>query len=344
MSFRGEIFVLLTAFAVSWTATKVLIRILSQRGVLDIPNVRSSHKVPTPRGGGLGILAGLAAGCAAAALLSLSLPHPGILAGTALVAVTGALDDYTHRVSIGIRLLLQCLAAAMVVVPSGGLGQLPLPQPWDVPLGALGPPLAIVWIVGVTNVYNFLDGIDGFAASQAVIAGVAAATIFAAEGSAIGLAIAGASGAFLLHNWHPARIFMGDVGSEALGFLLASLPFQLPEPARSRSLIAIALCLWFFLADGLFALLRRLCRGEKFWTAHRSHLYQRLVGTGLRQDEVVLAVSGLSLGVATLAVVAHRSGEPRQLWMALLAAAATFLFYVVWTSRREGLTGQAAPR
>jgi UDP-N-acetylmuramyl pentapeptide phosphotransferase/UDP-N-acetylglucosamine-1-phosphate transferase len=134
---------------------------------------------------------------------------------------------------------------------------------------------------------------------------------------------------------------MGDVGSGALGFLLAALPFQLEPVLRSQSVLLITICLWFFLSDGVFTILRRLLRGEKIWDAHCSHLYQRLVRTGLRHDQVVLKVIGAAAVLAVLAVVSARVGEPGAWWSVFAAAVGSFLAYCWWTWSRERLLKRA---
>jgi UDP-N-acetylmuramyl pentapeptide phosphotransferase/UDP-N-acetylglucosamine-1-phosphate transferase len=334
MSSKG-LAVLCVSFVVSWAATKVLIPLLQGRGLLDVPNERSSHAVPTPRGGGIGIIFGLVAGATAAHLLGLPLPGGEFLIGALLVALIGFVDDRTGGLSVVARLALQVAASGLVIYQTGGLERLPLPHPLDVPLGALAIPAALVWIVGVTNLYNFLDGIDGFAGLQGAVVGLGLAFLGLGQVSVVGFAAAGACVGFLLHNWHPAKVFMGDVGSGTLGFLLAALPFQLDVSFRSEVVFIVAMCLWFFLSDGVFTLFRRALRGEKVWAAHRSHLYQRLVRTGLRHDQVVERVIGGAALLAVLAVVSARSGERAASWMVVVAAACGFLAYYVWLWSRE---------
>lgn len=322
-------FVILTSFCISWLSTGMLIRLLRKRGLLDVPNQRSSHTVPTPRGGGLGILVGVGAALTVAAGLGLGALKVGLLAGAALVAICGLWDDF-HGLSVRIRLLIQCVAAGMVIAGSGGLDRLPLPEPLAIPLGVAGSALAVLWIVGVTNIYNFLDGIDGFAGAQGLIAGAALALIdhrFSVAGSAL----AGASAGFLMHNWHPARIFMGDVGSTTLGFLFAALPWQIEPPGgRSRAVYFVALFLWFFLADGVFTLIRRVLRGEKIWLSHRSHLYQALALRLTKHDDAVRRIGSLAALLASISVLIHRANSAVLDWVALAIAVVLFAWYATW--------------
>ena len=172
--------------------------------------------------------------------------------------------------------------------------------------GWLGVPLAFFWVVGLTNAYNFMDGIDGLAGSQAVIAGVGWAGLGWLRGeplvSLLGLLVAGSSLGFLLHNWPPARIFMGDVGSAFLGFTFAALSV-LAAQQNPRLAVAGILLLWPFIFDTIGTFLRRLRRRENVFAAHRSHLYQRLVIAGYSHRTVTLLYSGLALVGLVLALV-----------------------------------------
>jgi UDP-N-acetylmuramyl pentapeptide phosphotransferase/UDP-N-acetylglucosamine-1-phosphate transferase len=333
----------IAAFFSGWIATRLSIPWLRKQGVLDVPNHRSSHYVPTPRGGGIGILAGFSVGSAIAFMAGLPLPGLEFYAGCGLIALIGLIDD-RYGLPVAVRLLIQLVAAALIVGGTGGIDRLPLPVPLDLPLGPAAIPVALIWILGVINVYNFLDGIDGFAALQGVLAGVCLAVF--ASGSvmaATGLALAGACGGFLVFNWHPAKVFMGDIGSGVLGFTLAALPFQLATSSRGDAIFLVSICLWFFLSDGVFTILRRASRGERVWHAHRSHLYQRLVMTGLRHDRVVLYVLSAAAILAGLAIVSIRSGSMNAKWSVMLLASASFVTYYWWTLRRERNSGLKAP-
>ncbi len=335
MTLVAGLLVFLLSAGAAWAATGAQISLMGQRGILDVPNERSSHETPRPRGGGLGILVGILVGSGAGWACGMDPPGPAFWMGAGLMALVGFLDDRTGGVSVLWRLLLQIAAAGLVVLQAGGLSRLPLPAPLDVPLGPFGIPLAVVWIVGVTNLYNFLDGIDGYAGLQGVVAGLGMAALLVVHPPlAFGLVLAGACLGFLAHNWHPARIFMGDAGAYLLGFMLAALPFEIGPAERPRLVFATTLCLWFFLSDGTFTILRRLVGGEKIWTAHRSHLYQRLVRAGMSHGAVALRVGAAATVVAALGilVVYHRSTPGA--WVVLMGAAAAFwLYYKITTSR-----------
>lgn len=243
--------VVLVSFFVALAVTRQLIFYAHKSGLLDTPNVRSSHTRPTPRGGGIGICAGVGAGVAAAGIAGAALPPWPLLVLLAAVAALGYWDDRARGLAASLRMGLQILAAGAAVWILGPFEHFPLPAPFDVPAGLLAWPLSVVWIVGVLNLYNFLDGIDGFAGLQGVIAGLGLAALPVTEPVRIlGLAAAAACLGFLRWNWHPARIFMGDVGSTMLGFLYATAPLLL-EPERrgqgvvDRPIALVLSCRWY---------------------------------------------------------------------------------------------------
>ncbi len=322
--------VALGSFAVAFAATHTLVKLLGHKRMLDTPNERSSHSTPVPRGGGLGIVLGLLAGLLIAWQAKLAAPNLGLLAGTLLIAGCGLWDDL-KRAPVWLRLLVQTIAAIVFLLGTDPIQRLPLPAPMDLPLGLAARPFCALWIVGAVNIYNFLDGIDGFAGLQGVIAGVAIACMQLSPASeALGLAIAGASLGFLIFNWHPARIFMGDLGSTTIGFLLASIPFQLEGARQHEGVFLVGMCLWFFLVDGTFTLIKRLLRHERVWEAHRSHLYQQLVIAGVPHNVVTIRVGLMSAVVAGMTVLAARSASIPLHWCTLALASTGFLVYVRW--------------
>jgi Fuc2NAc and GlcNAc transferase len=330
---------LLSAF-VAWFVTKLAIPWLLQKAI-DVPNLRSSHRIPTPRGGGIGIIAGVSVGLLAGWLIQGTIVHWRVMLSTLLIAGVGLAEDLFHGLPIWLRLMIQFLAAGLIAFPIGGFNEMPLPEPFNVGLGVLAIPLALLWLVGLTNIFNFLDGIDGFAASQALIAAVLLGTISGDKGLAIAaFAVGGGCVGFLIHNWHPAKVFMGDVGSSTLGFLFAALPLQPEIGLQRRTVFITAMCLWFFLADGVFTMCRRLMKGERVWEAHRSHLYQRLVITGLHHDEVVLVVMGAA-SILSCGVLVGFWWQAKLLeLMTLGLALAGFVAYLYWTQWREAHIGR----
>lgn len=281
-----------------------LIRRWASRNLLDVPNERSSHSVPTPRGGGLAIAVVLFTGLGALQALFRFFPprqFAAYIVGCALVVVVSWIDDL-RGVANRWRLLTHTVAAVVVVAAFGPLTRIEI---GSIPLKTelLGWLLTITWIVGLTNAFNFMDGIDGIASVQAIVAGAGWCLIGPAPARWVALLLAASTIGFLLHNWPPARIFLGDVGSTLLGFVIASLPLLGGRSPQTFEWSAF-LMVWPFLFDTAFTLIRRWRRGENVFAAHRAHLYQRLVIHGLSQSAVItvygaLAVAGVLLGWET---------------------------------------------
>ncbi len=315
-----------------------------RRGLLDVPNIRSSHVLPTPRLGGLGIVAavvasiglGLALGLDAMRLLPL-------LAVAAVVAGLSLIDDLRGLPAL-VRLVVHAAAAAVVVGGIGAFVEIRVaPDPLLSPSGglllspALGAAVTAAWIVGFVNAFNFMDGIDGIAALQAVIAGLAWAAIgWLLDEPALallGVAVAAACVGFLAHNWSPASIFMGDVGSAFLGVLLAAGALA-TRPPRSL-LVPTVLTVWPFVFDTSLTLARRVRRRENLLAAHRSHLYQRLTQAGWSHGAVAALYGGLAAGGAALAVaVATGRGVGAPAALAAVGIAAAALWTVVLRAER----------
>ncbi|MEZ4731723.1 MAG: glycosyltransferase family 4 protein [Caldilineaceae bacterium] len=283
------------------------LRLWAERRLLAIPNERSSHTRPTPSGGGAAIVITTLLGLTIFAVLTNHLsPTLGfLLGGAALVAVISWLDDlYTMQSQV--RLMVHGLGAVAVLVGAGALDQIHLPLVGAFRLGWVGWGVTFFWVVGLINAYNFMDGIDGLAGIQAVLAGGAWACfgywIDAPLVMALGLLLAAGSLGFLGYNWPPARIFMGDVGSAFLGYSFALLTVLAAQRDARLAWIGV-LVLWPFLFDTTFTLVRRWSRGENLLLAHRSHLYQRLVIAGHSHRTVTLLYGGLALlgGVAGMA-------------------------------------------
>ena len=287
---------------------------------LDIPNARSSHSRPTPRGGGVVIVIGFLVGLGAWLALggSLSPRALGWLGGALLVAVVSLVDDL-RPLPAAPRLAIHLVGAA--VLTFAGVQQRELSI-----VAAL--PLAFVYVIALTNVYNFMDGIDGLAGSQALIAGaglaiaglIVANPLLAVGGGLLG---AGAAG-FLRHNLPPARFFMGDVGSTFLGFSFAGLTLlgNIGVGGGRLPLEFGVLLLAPFWFDSVVTLARRVVRGERWYAAHRSHYYQRLVACGLSHGQVTSLYAGVAVVAAGAALASVSVGaDPLRAAVAALAYA-----------------------
>lgn len=320
-------------FLFSTLLTGRLAIVFKKSGIVDVPNGRSSHITPTPRGGGLAMVIGILFGLALLVLggkyAGAAIDSPGLFfwTGFLLIAAASFIDDKLSLPTY-VRFGLHFIAANLVFYETGGLSLFPLPAPFNYELQpVLNYVLTVVWIIGVLNIYNFLDGIDGFAAAQAIVAGIAMAVIdFSGAGFTVGILTVSAASGFLVHNWRPAKIFMGDIGSAALGFIFAAAPLYFTQMEKNVAIFSMGIFLWFFLSDGAFTILRRLLKGEKIWQAHRSHLYQRLVIAGLPHDRVALAVMSAA-ALLSVSLLALYFLQPDLLIWILVLAAINYLGY-----------------
>jgi Fuc2NAc and GlcNAc transferase len=274
----------------------------------------------------VGIVLGSLAGVTAALLSGLDAAPPVVivLAAAVVVGAIGLIDD-VRRLTPGLRLLVQVAAALAVVGTVGPFDTVPLPAPLAIALPApVAWVLSIIWICAVTNFFNFMDGIDGLAGGQAAasLIGVLLAG-WSVDASAVALCVAGATIGFLVHNWAPARIFMGDVGSGFLGFLLATLPLLAPDADKANAVFAAAVGMTLFLADPFETLVRRVAAGESMIQAHRGHTYQQLVGVGESAGRVAAVLVGTGLALAVFGAVAFRHSSLR--WPALGVASCAYL-------------------
>ena len=267
---------------------------------MDIPNERSSHTRPMPRGGGLSILIITLVGLLTYGLLFFVEYWLLLLCysfGAGLIATVSWFDDL-HTLPKRVRFSVHSLAAILAIIGFGYWDKLTVPFLDRVNLGWFGLLVTFLWIVGLTNAYNFMDGIDGIAGGQAVVAGVGWTILGVMMDlpliSAMGSLLAATSLGFLFHNWPPAKIFMGDVGSAFLGYSFACLGVL---GWKKDPVLALAgfLLVWPFVFDTIFTFFRRLEHRENVFSAHRSHLYQRLVISGYSHRTVTLLYVGLDL-------------------------------------------------
>jgi Fuc2NAc and GlcNAc transferase len=278
--------------------------------------------MPTPRGGGLAIVVIWFLALAVLILLHSLDEWVGLalLGGGVAVAAVGWLDD-RRGMPAGVRALVHVLAAGWGVWCLGGLPSLNLGVA-VVPLGLGGSLLAVVGIVWLINLYNFMDGIDGLAAGEAVGVGLVGGVLLAAAGApglSLGaLALAAAAGGFLVFNWPPAKIFMGDVGSGLLGYAFGVVALA-SERAGTVPLVVWVILLAVFIVDATATLIHRVLNGERWFEAHRSHAYQRAVQTEYSHRDVTLAVMGLN---GLLAVVATGAWLVPALFPAVLVVTA----------------------
>jgi len=321
---------ILAGTALSGLTTRIVLRWLQDRQILDRPNERSSHSVPTPRGGGWAVT-----GTILILWGTLTLAQPDTLHIWALLLGIGGLAliswvDDLRGLTPGVRFSAQIVAVAIgvIILPSDAL----VFQGWfPLPLDRLLAGFCWLWFV---NLFNFMDGIDGIAGTETVCVGSGIILVIALVDMEPMLAFMaavtiGAALGFLVWNWHPARIFLGDVGSVPLGYALGWLLIAMA--AQGQLLAALILPLYFG-ADATTTLLRRLLRGVRVWQSHREHFYQQAVQLGRSHREVVVVVllgNLLLIGCAAVAAIATEV-SPLLAWLVLGPALAIVAGIFSW--------------
>lgn len=286
--------------AASAFCTWLLIKLLRRRAILDLPNERSNHDVPTPRGGGLAVVPIILVAWTVAAGPTLQDGLLLILGGGWALAVLSWIDDL-RSLPASLRLAVQAVIiaiAAQWLTKQGAVFQGLLPGWADTAA------TAILWL-WFLNLFNFMDGIDGISGVETICigAGLALLGAFLPNMSSqiwLGATLAAATAGFLIWNWPPARIFLGDVGSIPLGFLIGFLLLML----AARGYWAPALILpAYYIADATITIIRRLLRGEKIWQAHSEHYYQQAVRGGRSHAQVSGAILAANIGLVALSVL-----------------------------------------
>ena len=286
------------AFAISLVLTPLLRAWARHRGALDHPNERSSHRTPTPRNGGVAIVCGFLA----AAWWRTDHIAAVVLVGALATAIAAAIDEWRPvphvlRLSLQIAIATGTAVVAGLLLRSMALPFATLQAAW------LLLPVTIVWIVGVVNAYNFMDGLNGIASIEAIVCGATMALLALQHGDTAGAIVASsmaaAAAGFLPWNL-TGSIFMGDIGSATLGFVFAVSALRLA--ADGVSFVAAALPLAPFLLDTAITLVRRALNGEILFQAHRSHFYQRLNQLGWPHGAVSMLWGALAAGCGAVAL------------------------------------------
>jgi len=289
---------LISVLLVSWALTLMLRWYALRTKLIDIPNERSSHTVPTPRGGGVAIVFAFLIALPVMKLLGLIGPELmcGLLGGGLLVAAVGFADDHNH-IPARWRLLGHFAAAGWALFWLKGLAPLSIAE-MTFDLGFAGSVLALIYLVWMLNLYNFMDGIDGLASAEAICACLGSCLIYGLTGYVelvwVALGLAASVGGFLCWNFPPARIFMGDAGSGFLGLVLGLIALDAAWKS-SDFLWSWLILLGVFIVDATCTLVRRLLSGEKVYEAHRSHAYQYAARRYGSHKVVVFAVVGINL-------------------------------------------------
>jgi UDP-N-acetylmuramyl pentapeptide phosphotransferase/UDP-N-acetylglucosamine-1-phosphate transferase len=286
---------IIVTFIVTALVAWLLTRARGRWRVLDIPNERSMHTHPTPRTGGIAILAGAGAGMVTATLQGYAIADTATTIAILTLALVALIDD-RHDLGPGLRLLAQAVVVSMF-----------LSFNWQPGMPVMLSPLALLFLVWMINLYNFMDGMDGFAAGMACV-GFGTFALLAWQAGHVDLALAcaiitAAAAGFLLLNFPPAKLFMGDSGSTVLG-LLAGIVIVKAHVDGILPLWLGMLIFSPFIVDASITLTARVIRGENFWMPHKTHYYQRLVQLGWGHRRTTLAEYALMMACSVTAIAA----------------------------------------
>lgn len=346
----GRTAVVLASIAAAFVVSALLTRRLSHpphwfERMVDMPNARSLHEGAVPRTGGVAITLALLAACFVA-VAAFPLPIAWALIGAAMLLVGGVsfLDD-RGDVKARYRLLAQLGAGVLLLAAGVSWSRLELPGlTWEMP-ETLAWLLTIGYLVWMVNLYNFMDGMDGFAGGMTLF-GFGALAVLGWQADDVGFALANAAvvaaaGGFLIGNFPPARIFLGDLGSATLGLLAAI--FSLVGSQRGLFPLWMAwLAFSPFIVDATWTLLRRIVRGERVWQAHRSHHYQRLVLAGWSHRKTVLW-SYLLMAACAGTTLAAQDMSVRDQWFLLAAWTVVYVLIDFKTRLAERPAGALSP-
>jgi UDP-GlcNAc:undecaprenyl-phosphate GlcNAc-1-phosphate transferase len=327
----------------------LVVRLMIAYPILDHPNARSSHSRPTPRGGGLGIVVAFTLGMGILYWQAeyARLPGPQFLGviGAALAIAAVSLWDDARDLRFALKLAAQALAALVAIGSGLELQRIAVPGLGIVQLGALGPVLTLFWILACTNAVNFMDGLDGLVGGTVFLALLILCAIAEHEGGwfvyLASLMLAAGLLGFLPFNLHPARIFMGDVGSQFLGFMVAILAVAAARfDAAEVTFMLVPLLLFGLFFDAAFTLARRAAMGLNITAAHRTHLYQMAQRSGMSVRQVAAVHWGFVLthGVLALAFMGLQPAIKPLVFLPALGLQVVWLAYVRARMHRAGLS------
>lgn len=355
------------AAAIAAVLTPVAGRLARRLGAVDVPRERGLAWRETPLLGGLAILAAVLVAAAIWMPATINLPRTahaardvvrqadtwGLIAGACLIALVGAIDD-VHELKPLVKLLGQIVAAIVAVRAGAVVTGLTVPFVGALQFPNAGGVLTVIWLVALMNMINFADGVDGLAAGLCAIDGIAFSIIafdLGIQGAAVLAALtAGAALGFLVHNFHPASVFMGDAGANLLGYLLgvAAVVGSLKTNAFVALLVPLVILAIPFLDTG-FVIAKRLKYRRKPWSADANHFHHRMARIGFSQRKTVAYLYGWSVLMAALAVALrlyHRHHH-QTVWIALIVllglvclAASVYLVYVLEIFKFKGLRAQ----
>jgi UDP-GlcNAc:undecaprenyl-phosphate/decaprenyl-phosphate GlcNAc-1-phosphate transferase len=332
-------------FLVSIVLTRFMLRRVR---IMDTPNGRSSHESPMPTGGGIAIVAAFFIGLIAIFLFTESIrvvkwPFLGFVVASLLLACVSLYDDIKSKPFI-IKLSAQFIAVLIVLIFGIIIDQISLPVMGLVYIGWLAYPVTFIWIIGLTNAFNFMDGLDGLAGGVAIIVAIFFCVITCLMGSdfvyIICYTLVAGSLGFLVYNRPPARIFMGDVGSTFLGFTFAVISVMAARYDMSHtSFFVMPLLLFNFIYDTLFTFMRRLCKGERVIDAHHTHLYQLFQQLGYSHWTVSAFHYAVAIlqGLAALWMVHSTSDKSILVFLPFLLFQVIYTVIIIHAAKRKAL-------
>jgi len=340
--------VAILVFVVTAVLVDLMIVLASRWRLVDLPNRRSAHALPTARGGGVAIV--LLTTLAAVAVVLRWPPDAfkvvcGVILPCLAIAAMGVVDDI-RPIDAKLRLAIQVAVAAVMTAVLGPIRSMAIPGLPVLEFGAAAWPLTILWIVGMTNAFNFMDGSDGMAATSAVVGGVGLTAIGLVTGYNMPLLLAAfaaaAAAGFLVFNWQPARVFMGDVGSAFLGAYLAAIPMLFPEALRPDVLMPAVLCLWPAIFDPFVTVIRRVATGANPLVPHREFFFHRLVRSGKSHAWVAILYGLLTTAGVVAGLVMLASTAPLSLRRAAPLTAVLLAGWLAWLTERTFARSPAA--
>ena len=332
------LFAFVVAFLIAYASTPIVKMLAFRLGAVDVPkDNRRMHKKPIARLGGLAIFYGFIISILCFTEIDNELQ--GVLIGSIIIVVLGIFDDI-YSLNAFLKFFVQIVAAMIVVLHGVLIEHISIGANTYIPLGAFAIPVTVLWIVGVTNAINLIDGLDGLAAGISIISTIPLFVISLVTGE-IGVAlvtatIAGAGFGFLPHNIHPAKIFMGDTGSTFLGFTLASI--SIVGLFKSYAVISMAvpfLILGLPIFDTMFAIIRRVLRGQSPMHPDRGHVHHRLIDLGFDQKQTVIILLIASGLLSLSAVVLCLCGATRAI---ILILAVLFLSFLGISLAKKNMT------
>ncbi len=316
-----NILIVLIISTISCIVTIVIKQIATKKNILDTPNERSSHVIPTPRGGGLAIVIGWFLGLFYFYFLGKldKFLFLALISGI-IIVIIGILDDI-YNIKPIIRIIGQSVSVILALFFLGGLKSFDIGI-YKLEIYWLITPLAFIGMIWLINLYNFLDGIDGYASMQAIFLSF---SFFYFTSGNYYLVLAAATLGFLIWNWQPAKIFMGDVGSTLLGFNFGVFAIY-EQNENSIPIIVFLILTSLFWFDASLTLIRRFRNNEKLTEAHKRHAYQRIVQYGFSHKKTVIFAFSINLILFSLAYIALRFKE---LMIFSFFLCRIFLFFII---------------